>query len=172
KGMAVVIMGVSGAGKSTIGAMLARRINCSFLDADDYHSHLNKEKMKSGIPLTDEDRIPWLESLRVTVRDILDKGEIAILGCSALQEHYREILRCADPDYEPSSYVCCSVRFILLDVGAEILAARLDKRSSEGNHFMPSTLLPSQLLLLQVNESEGIPKVDASGHPQEILESV
>ncbi|KAM2199927.1 hypothetical protein ACFX1X_002310 [Malus domestica] len=98
-GIAVVIMGVSGAGKSTIGEMLARETNSSFIDADDFHPQSNKEKMRKGIPLTEEDRMPWLEKLRNGVRDKLLGGGTVILGCSALQKRYREILRSADPNY-------------------------------------------------------------------------
>ncbi|KAL6553930.1 hypothetical protein OROMI_019603 [Orobanche minor] len=167
KGLAIVLMGVSGAGKTTIGGMLAEVLNVRFLDADDYHPQSNKDKMKTGIPLSDEDRIPWLEILRDALRVSLVNGEIVILGCSALQKHYREILRCADPDYVPDSY-SCNVKFVLLSVGAEVLAARLEKRATEGNHFMPAKLLQSQLDLLHIDdESEGIIKVDASLDSQE-----
>lgn len=127
--------------------------------------------MKAGIPLSDEDRIPWLETLRDTLRASLVNGETVILGCSALQKHYREILRCADPDYMPGSYAS-DVKFVLLSVGAEVLAARLEKRAAEAKHFMPAKLLKSQLELLQIDESEGILEVDASLDPQETLKTV
>ncbi|XP_070660694.1 glycerol kinase isoform X1 [Malus domestica] len=169
-GIAVVIMGVSGAGKSTIGEMLARETNSSFIDADDFHPQSNKEKMRKGIPLTEEDRMPWLEKLRNGVRDKLLGGGTVILGCSALQKRYREILRSADPNYcctdIPNNYKpgsCVSlVKFVLLDAQAEVLAARLEKRITEGKHFMSPALLQSQLGLLQIDDSEGILKVDAT----------
>ncbi|KAF3658004.1 putative gluconokinase [Capsicum annuum] len=101
KGKAIVLMGVSGAGKSTIGQMLGRAVHGRFLDADDYHSEANKEKMKNGIPLSEEDRVPWLEALRNTLRRGLVDNETLVLACSALQKRYREILRSADPNYEP-----------------------------------------------------------------------
>ncbi|KAL8462643.1 hypothetical protein ACS0TY_032812 [Phlomoides rotata] len=171
-GICIVVMGVSGAGKSTIGVMLAEVINGRFLDADDYHSQSNKDKMKNGIPLSEEDRIPWLETLRDALRVSLGKGETVVLGCSALQKHYRDILRCGDANYIPGSNVC-NIKFVLLSVGAEVLSARLEKRAAEGKHFMPPKLLQSQIDLLQIDdESEGILKVDASLEPHHTLKSV
>ncbi|XP_062145590.1 gluconokinase isoform X4 [Alnus glutinosa] len=151
-------MGVSGAGKSTIGEMLANFMNGNFLDADDYHPLSNK----------DEDRIPWLETLRDTLRESLVSGKSVILGCSALQKQYRNILRSADPNYEVGGYASV-VKFVLLDAPAEVLAARLEKRAAEGKHFMPAKLLQSQLDLLQIDELEGIFKVDATLSPQTII---
>ncbi|KAI3787024.1 hypothetical protein L1987_41181 [Smallanthus sonchifolius] len=156
KAIAVVIMGVSGAGKSTIGEMLGKALNCSFIDADDFHPQSNKEKMKKGIPLSDEDRTPWLEVLRDVLNANLVSGKTVILGCSALQRKYRDILRSADP-HEP-----CVVKFVLLDVGVNLLMDRVQKRAAEGKHFMPVELLQSQIDLLQVDESEGIFKIDCS----------
>ncbi|XP_057779952.1 gluconokinase-like [Salvia miltiorrhiza] len=97
--------------------MLAQVMNARFLDADDYHPQSNKDKMKGGIPLSDEDRIPWLETLRDALRVSLENGETAILRCSALKKHYREILRCADVEYVGGA-ASCGVRFVLLSVDA------------------------------------------------------
>ncbi|XP_074365154.1 gluconokinase isoform X1 [Apium graveolens] len=171
KGIAIVIMGVSGAGKSTIGKMLAEVINCSFLDADDYHSQYNKEKMQKGIPLSEEDRIPWLETLRDSLKASLVSGKCVILGCSALQKRYRDILRSADSNYKPDCYTC-AVKFVLLDVHHDVLAARLEKRAAEGKHFMPPKLLQSQLGLLHIDDLEGIYKIDATQSPQTIVKHV
>lgn len=124
--------------------------------------------MKAGIPLSDEDRIPWLQTLRDTLRASLVNGETTILGCSALQKHYREILRSADSEYAARS-ASCAVKFVFLCVETEVLAARLEKRA---NHFMPAKLLQSQLDLLEIDDSEGILKVDASLHPQETLKAI
>lgn len=127
--------------------------------------------MKNGIPLTDDDRIPWLETLRDTLRVHLVNGESVVLGCSALKESYREILRHTDARYVQGSYMC-SVKFVLLEVGAEVLGARLKKRAAKGQHFMPAKLLHSQLDLLQVDESEGILRVDASQDPHTTLKNI
>ncbi|XP_038874456.1 gluconokinase [Benincasa hispida] len=170
--MAIVLMGVCGSGKSTIGEMLGKALDFTFLDADDFHPISNKEKMSKGIPLSDEDRIPWLEKIRDTLRENITCRRSVVLGCSALQKHYREILRSSDQNYEKMETMKCVVKFVLLDAPAEVIASRLEKRAKEGNHFMPSTLLKSQLDLLQIDDSEGIIKVDATLTPQAIVSNI
>ncbi|WJX87886.1 gluconokinase [Trifolium repens] len=167
----IVIMGVSGAGKTTIGRRLEKEMRYKYLDADDFHSQLNKEKMSMGIPLTDEDRVPWLESLRDAIKESLINKKGLILGCSALKKQYREILRSGDPDYKLETYAS-AVNFILLDVPAEVLIDRLNKRAAEGKHYMPASLLQSQLDLLNIDESEGILKVDATLSPESIVNGI
>ncbi|GMH18450.1 hypothetical protein Nepgr_020291 [Nepenthes gracilis] len=170
-GAAIVIMGVSGAGKTTIGKLLAEGMNCDFLDADDFHSESNKEKMMNGIPLIDEDRIPWLEALHNALAEYIASGKTVVLACSALKNNYREILRKAYPRYQsgtPASWV----KFVLLDVSAEILTDRLNKRAAEAKHFMPGSLLRSQLDLLAIDASEGVLQVDGTQSPATIVSTI
>jgi len=172
QGVAIVIMGVSGSGKSTVAQMLAESLGCSFFEADDFHSQANKEKMRNGIPLTDEDRVPWLEALRDAARKQISNGETVVLTCSALQKRYREILRSADPHYKPGVYSNCKVNFICLNAPREVIAERMRRRSEEGKHFMPESLLQSQLNLLQFDEAEGITMVDSTANFQGIVDTV
>lgn len=184
-GLAVVLMGVSGSGKSTIGHSLANALRCPFLDADDFHSAENKEKMRSGIPLTDADRIPWLESLRDALIDYIIRGEVVVLACSALQPSYRNILRAADYGFmlktqgrdaskedEKQRIEHKKVMFFLLDGSAELLESRLERRFREGAHFMPPTLLKSQMAALEISDDEGVIVVDASLQPQAIVDKI
>ena len=127
--------------------------------------------MKRGIALSDKDRIPWLETLRNALREYLLSNNTVVLGCSALQKNYREILRSADPHYEHGSFESM-VKFVLLDARAEVIAARLEKRAAEGNHFMPPNLLQSQLDSLQLDPSEGILKVDATQSPDDTVNGI
>ncbi|XP_026426513.1 gluconokinase-like [Papaver somniferum] len=188
--MVFVIMGVSGSGKTTIGELLAKTMDFGFLDADDFHPLANIEKMSRGIPLNEEDRIPWLETLRDTLRTKInqivsssngtyddaddDKKRKAVLCCSALQKKYREILRTADPNYKPGSYVPGRVKFIYLETPFEVLLNRVNKRAAQGKHFMPASLLQSQLDLLQIdNEQEkDITVVDGTLPPQLIVNDI
>ncbi|KAL0758910.1 hypothetical protein Bca101_075060 [Brassica carinata] len=110
--------------------MLGEALASDFLDADDFHSLSNREKMRQGIAILDEDRIPWLEKFM----------------------RYREILRGFDPDYKQESYSSCKAKIVLLEGNADVIAARLQKRASKGEHFIPLTLLHSQLELLQADD--------------------
>lgn len=129
----IVVMGVSGCGKSTVGRGLAERLGWPMVEGDDLHSTANKAKMSSGTPLTDEDRRPWLES----VRDWIDAcPSHAIVTCSALKRSYRDILRTARG----------RVRFLHLDGSPTVLGQRMADRKG---HFMPAALLISQLETLE-----------------------
>ena len=136
---AIVVMGVAGAGKTTVGEALARSIDWPFRDADEFHPPANIEKMSHGIPLTDADRAPWLEKLCEFLAGTIERDERVVLACSALKESYRTALvpRDAAPD---------AVRFVFLDVPADVLRQRLLSRH---DHYFKAALLDSQLATLE-----------------------
>lgn len=136
--MIVVLMGVTGSGKSTIGTLLAERTGAVFADADDYHPLANKEKMGAGHPLNDEDRQPWLETLNGLMRGWFEAGKNGVLACSALKEKYRATLAAGMPKG--------AVKFVWLDGSSELIAERLSERTHE---FMNPKLLESQLKTLE-----------------------
>jgi gluconokinase len=131
----LLLMGVCGCGKTTVGEALARAIGCRFLDADDFHPQANVEKMANGIPLTDQDRWPWLDIMAGELGRILAGGEHAVLACSALKEAYRERLKRAG-----------DVRIVYLKGDEMTIAGRLASRQ---HAYMPPTLLPSQFAALE-----------------------
>lgn len=134
--MIYIVMGVSGCGKSTIGSNLAKALDIPFYDADDFHPVENVNKMANGTPLTDDDRLPWLRLLADNIQQWENSGG-AVLACSALKQSYREILK--------STTENC-VKFIYLHGDKSVLQARLSSRES---HFMPESLLDSQLQTLE-----------------------
>jgi gluconokinase len=136
--MIVVLMGVSGSGKTTIGTRLAERMATSFADADDYHSPANKAKMAAGHPLTDQDRQPWLETLNTLLLQWFQAGKGGVLACSALKQAYRQTLVRGLP---LNAYT-----FVLLDGSKQMIAERLAERK---NHYMNPGLLDSQFATLE-----------------------
>lgn len=130
----VVVMGVSGSGKSTVGALLAESLGVPFIDADDLHPRSNVDKMAAGMPLNDDDRWPWLELVGRSLAERASSG--AVVACSALRVSYRDAIRRKAP----------STRFVLLEGSRDILAGRLAQRV---DHFMPPNLLDSQLDALE-----------------------
>ena len=136
--MIVVLMGVSGSGKTTIGTLLSERMHSVFADADDYHSAANKAKMAAGHPLNDEDRQPWLETLNSLLLEWFEAGTGGVLACSALKDAYRKTLVRGLPH--------SAVAFILLDGSKELIAERLAERK---NHYMNPGLLDSQFAALE-----------------------
>ena len=136
--MIVVLMGVSGSGKTTIGTLLAERAGTVFADADDYHPAANKAKMAAGHALNDEDRQPWLETLNGVLRSWQASGAGGVLACSALKAKYRETLGAGMPEG--------AVQFVLLDGSQELIAGRLAQRQHE---YMNPKLLESQLATLE-----------------------
>lgn len=127
--------------------------------------------MRVGIPLTDEDRMPWLGSLRDTIKEYLNNKKGLILGCSALKKQYREVLRSGNPGYKWGTYAS-AVNFILLNAPADVLSVRVNKRAAEGKHYMAPSLLQSQIDLLQIDDSEGVLRVDATLRPQAIVNTI
>jgi gluconokinase len=150
-------MGVSGSGKTTIGQALAAALHWSFSDADEFHSPANVEKMKHGIPLTDEDREPWLQSLRAAIVRWKRGEDGHVLACSALKGGYREILGQNDPE----------VKFVYLQGGFDFISQRLRERKS---HFFNPALLRSQFDALE-NPKDAL-VVDVSKEPQEIVSTI
>jgi gluconokinase len=137
--MIVVLMGVTGSGKTTIGTLLAERTGAVFADADDYHPLANKQKMAAGHALNDEDRQPWLETLNRLLQGWFKAGDSGVLACSALKASYRATLGADLPKD--------AIRFILLDAPKEVLAERLAARKHE---YMNPQLLESQLATLEL----------------------
>jgi gluconokinase len=136
--MIVIVMGVSGSGKTTIGKLLAERMGWIFADADDYFPLIDKEKMAAGHPLTDADRAPWLLTLNGLLRKWDAEGKNVVLACSALKTKYHEILEAGVPP--------AHIQFIFLDGSKELIARRLAKRKHE---YMNPMLLDSQLATLE-----------------------
>ena len=136
--MIVVLMGVSGSGKTTIGTLLAQRTGAVFADADDYHPLANKQKMAAGHSLNDDDRQPWLEELNRVMRGWYTEGHGGVLACSALKAKYRDTLAAGMPEG--------AVHFVLLDGSRELIAQRLAARQHE---YMNPALLDSQFKTLE-----------------------
>jgi gluconokinase len=132
----VIVMGVSGCGKTTVGRVLAQRLGWPYVDGDDLHPAANVAKMAAGHPLTDADRWPWLRAIRHQLDEWAAAGIDGVLACSALRRAYRDVLRDGPGE----------LRFAFLDVDPDVLAARLAHRAG---HFMPSALLASQLATLE-----------------------
>uniref|UniRef100_A0ACD5XX18 Uncharacterized protein n=1 Tax=Avena sativa TaxID=4498 RepID=A0ACD5XX18_AVESA len=128
--------------------------------------------MSKGNPLNDADRAPWLESLRGAIRHRLDRSEDVAVSCSALRLKYREVLREGDSlGYKAGEYATCRVKFVCLEASAEVIAERVQRRAKEGGHFMPASLVQSQLDLLEIDQAEGITMVDATVRPNAIIDS-
>ena len=132
----LIVMGVSACGKTTVGKMLAGRLGWDFFDGDDYHSPANIAKMAAGVPLTDEDRAPWLARLHDLLAGSLRAGRHPILACSALKEAYRQVLRAGNP----------GVRVVFLKGSYELILARIQNRPG---HYMKPDMLRSQFDALE-----------------------
>lgn len=155
--VAVIIMGVSGSGKSTLGPVLARALNCAFLDGDDFHDAAAVLKMSAGHPLGDDDRWPWLDRLGCAIGQALARDESVVAACSALRRGYRDRLRAA---------IQAPTRFVLLEASPDELQRRLKHRTG---HYMPASLLDSQLAALEHPEADEAATLLAAGAPPEQL---
>jgi gluconokinase len=156
--MIVVLFGVSGAGKTTLGRLLAAELGWQFYDGDDFHPAPNIQKMRRSIPLDDADRAPWLETLRALINKCIDSGENAVLACSALKESYRRVLT-VDPD---------QVKLVYLKADYALLEERLKNRRG---HFMRPELLNSQFAALEEPQGNAtVVEVDQS--PAKIVDRI
>ena len=155
----LVVMGVSGSGKSTVAALLAERLGLPFVDGDDLHPQNNVDKMKSGIPLEDADRWPWLDKVADTLRRRAETEGGVVLACSALKRVYRDRLRAGTGG---------RVRFAFLDIPMAEIEARLRRRQ---HHFMPSQLLQSQFATLErpAEDETDVVATSLSGDPEVVV---
>src|SRR3954452_19449626 len=156
----VVVMGVSGSGKTTIGALLAGQLGWLYAEADDFHPRSNVEKMAAGHPLTDEDRWPWLEAIGRWIDERRAAGEPGVVTCSALKRSYRDFLRQGRPE----------ARVVYLEGSRELIASRLVARHG---HFFKAEMLDSQFADLQPPEpDEDVLTVSVEGTPPEIVDRI
>ena len=154
--MIVVVMGVAGSGKTTIGKMLATALNCTFQEGDALHPAANIAKMSRGTPLTDEDREPWLAAIHSHIRDFVSRGEDLVVACSALKQQYRESLAIDVP-----------ITWVYLQASKDLIRSRLARRTS---HFMKADMLESQFAILE--EPSGVIVADASERPDVIVRQI
>ena len=156
KNKVIIIIGVSGSGKTTIGRLLSGELGWKYYEGDNFHPPANIEKLKSGVPLDDADRKPWLESLRDLIRNCLEQGDSAVVACSALKQRYRDFLLVDE-----------RVILIYLKGDYELIRERLSKRRG---HFLNPNLLDSQFAALE--EPKTAMQVDVSVSPAEIVKSI
>jgi gluconokinase len=154
----VIVMGVSGSGKTTVAKGIAERMGWEFAEGDDFHPRANVEKMAAGHPLTDEDRWPWLRAIGAWIDEREAEGTCAVLTCSALRRVYRDLLREGRPN----------VRFCHVEADPDLIAERLSHRQG---HYMPPSLLPSQLATLEPLQADepGV-VVSAKETPEEVVD--
>lgn len=153
----VIVMGVSGSGKSLVGSALAEAFGARFAEADSFHPPENINRMSAGMPLRDEDRWGWLDAIAIEITDAERKGETLVVTCSALKRIYRDRLRLASRH----------IRFVYLEVDRDTAAARVASRKG---HFMPASLIDSQYADLQQPEAdENAITLDARRTPAEIV---
>jgi gluconokinase len=154
--MIIVVMGVAGSGKTTVGTMLAAAMKCAFLEGDSLHSKENIDKMSHGIPLTDADRAPWLTAIHARILEAFERGLDLVVGCSALKQQYRKLLAKDVP-----------ITWVYLKGPPAVIRARLRSRP---NHFMKVDMLASQFAAL--DEPTDALVVDVSPPPNAIVEHI
>jgi gluconokinase len=156
----VVVMGVSGSGKTTIARELVHRLGWEYAEGDDFHPAANVEKMRTGTPLDDDDRWPWLRSLAAWIGERAASGTSVVVTCSALKRSYRDLLRQNNP----------SVWFAHVTVGADVIQSRLSERRG---HYMPASLLTSQLAALEpLQQDEPGLAIPGDGSPADVVNRV
>jgi gluconokinase len=157
---AILVFGVSGAGKTTVGRMLAERLGWPFLDADDLQPRANVEKMRAGIPLDDADRWPWLDAVGQWIDARAGEGRASVVGCSALKRAYRDRLRAGRPQLE----------MVYLTGSQALIGDRLARRKG---HYWPASLLPTQFAVLEPPASdEHAITVDIGPPPEVLVEAI
>ncbi len=154
--MIVVVIGVAGSGKTTVGTKLAGALQCPFLEGDALHSTANIEKMSHGIPLTDADRAPWLSAIHARMLDVFRRGQSLVVGCSALKQSYRTVLAEGLP-----------ITWVYLKGSAQLIRSRLQHRTS---HFMKADMLASQFDAME--EPSHAIVVDISQPPDAIVQQI
>ena len=154
--MILIVIGVAGCGKSTIGQQLANRLGWPFYDGDDFHPPANVQKMSEGIPLTDEDRASWLNTLADLIGNLIQHNQSAVIACSALKQKYRDRL-----------HVAGSVRFVYLRGSYDLIEARLRQRLG---HYMNPGLLASQFAILE--EPHDALTFDVNPPPEQIVAEI
>ena len=153
----LIVFGVSGSGKTSIGKMLAKHLDVAFIEGDDLHPQVNIDKMKNGIALNDADRLPWLNIIKEQIAKKIKEQKNFVLSCSALKVSYRDVLRKAG-----------NIKFLFLKVSEKEVSNRLEHR--EG-HFMPISLLHSQMETLEISPYENdVIIIDASKKPEGVFE--
>lgn len=158
-GRSIIIMGVSGCGKSSVGAAIAGALGAKFIDGDDLHPRANIQKMAGGHPLDDDDRAPWLERLNDAAYSLRHKNEIGLIVCSALKRRYRDRLREGNPD----------MLFLYMQGSFEVILERLKARAG---HFMPTDLLKSQFDALEepAADEADVLAIDINGSFEQVVE--
>jgi gluconokinase len=156
----IVVMGVSGSGKSTVAAGLVDRLGWDFAEGDDFHPRANVEKMRNGEPLDDDDRWPWLRTLAAWIGEHEEAGKSVVVTCSALKRSYRDLLRDGHP----------SVWFAHVTADGDLIRERVERRTG---HYMPPSLLDSQLATLQpLQDDEPGASISGAGRPDEVVDAL